>query len=57
MQGGVQTGQNVKLYSTKYPQYEKTNFFLQTVAHSGDTFGSDWFTELELVKTGLGFGK
>lgn len=57
MQGGVQTGQNVKLYSTKYPQYEKTNFFLQTVAHSGDTCGSDWFTELELVKTGLGFGK
>lgn len=56
MTQGMQTGQNIKLYSAKYPQYTDTNFFLQTLAYSGDTFGSDWFTELELVKTGLGFG-
>ncbi len=56
MRHGLQTGQNIKLYSAKYPQYQDTNFFLQTLAYSGDTFGSDWFTELELVKTGLGFG-
>lgn len=56
MEQGIQTGQNVKLKSAKYPQYDTTNFFLQTLAYSGDTFGSDWYTELELVKTGLGFG-
>lgn len=56
MTQGIQTGQNIKLFSAKYPQYKDTNFFLQTLAFSGDTYGSDWFTELELVKIGLGFG-
>ncbi len=55
MRHGCQTGQPVKLYSEKYPKFNSVNFYLQTLAHSGDTFGSDWFTELELVKVGLGY--
>lgn len=57
MRHGCQTGQPVKLTSLKYPKFNSVKFYLQTLAHSGDTFGSDWFTELELVKVGLGYMK
>jgi len=57
MRHGLITGQNMKLNSLKYSKYNSTNFYLQTLAYSGDTYGSDWFTELELVKIGLGFRK
>ncbi|MCM1223659.1 MAG: hypothetical protein NC548_55340 [Lachnospiraceae bacterium] len=57
MRHGCQTAQPVKLYSKKYPKFESTDFYIQTIAHSGDTFGSDWFTELELVKVGLRYYK
>lgn len=54
---GAQNGMNVKLNSAKYPVLNTQQYYLQTVAHSGDTFGADWYTTLELVKIGLGFRK
>lgn len=54
---GARSGMTVKLNSSKYPVLNTQKYYLQTVSHSGDTFGADWYTTLELVKLGLGFRK
>lgn len=54
---GARTGTQVKLNCIKYPILNTQNYYLQTVSHSGDTFGADWYTTLDLVKVGLGFMK
>jgi hypothetical protein len=53
----VRSGQQVKLNSTKYPELNTINFWLDSFAHAGDTYGSDWFTEIQLIKDGLGYYK
>lgn len=53
----ARSGQQVKLTSAKYPDLNSINFWLNSFAHAGDTFGGDWFTELELTKDGLGYYK
>lgn len=53
----VRSGQQVKLNSTKYPELNTINFWLDSFAHAGDTYGSDWFTEIQLTKDGLGYYK
>ena len=57
MNVGARSGMRVKMNSLKYPDLNTQEYYLQTVAHSGDTFGADWYTTLELVKLGLGFRK
>jgi hypothetical protein len=57
MNVGARTGMQVKLNSIRYPILNAQNYYLQTISHSGDTFGADWYTTLELVKLGLGFRK
>lgn len=49
------SGQSAKVDSLKYPQLKSYDFFISTLSHSGDTRGSDWYTRLNLTKTGLGF--
>lgn len=53
----VRSGQQVKLSSTKYPELNSIDFWLDSFAHAGDTYGGDWFTEITLVKNGLGYYK
>lgn len=53
----TRSGQQVKLNSTRYPELNTIKFWLNTFAHAGNTYGSDWFTELELTKDGLGYYK
>ena len=53
----TRSGQQVKLNSTKYPSLNTYKFWLSSFAHAGDTYGNDWFTELELTKDGLGYYK
>ncbi|MBR2771607.1 MAG: hypothetical protein IKD78_06295 [Bacteroidales bacterium] len=55
MTAGVRSGQPVSVTSKKYPQLNSIKFFLSRIAHVGDTRGADWYTELELVKEGLGW--
>lgn len=57
LNAGPRLGQTIRLRSEKYPQFESYNLYLQTKAHSIDTFGADWYTTYELVRTGLGFAK
>ena len=57
LNAGPRLGQTVKLRSEKYPQFKDYNLYLQTRAHSLDTFGADWYTTYELVRSGLGFAK
>ncbi len=57
LNAGPRLGQTIRLRSAKYPQFESYNMYLQTKAHSIDTFGADWYTTYELVRTGLGFAK
>ena len=57
LNAGPRLGQTIKLQSAKYPQFESYNLFLQTKAHSIDTFGADWYTTYELLRSGLGFAK
>lgn len=49
------SGQSVKVDSFKYPQLKSYDFFISTLSHNGDTRGRDWYTRLNLTKTGLGF--
>lgn len=55
MMPNAKSGQRVIVRSTKYPELNSVKFFLSQMSHAGDTKGSDWFTELELVKEGLGW--
>ena len=57
LNAGPRLGQTIRLDSAKYPQFKSYNMYLQTKAHSIDTFGADWYTTYELVRTGLGFAK
>ena len=49
------SGQKVELNSAKYPELKKADLYLSMLSHAGDTFGTDWFTELDLTKNGLGY--
>lgn len=53
----VRSGQQVKLTSKKYPDLNSIDFWLDSFSHAGDTYGSDWFTEITLIKNGLGYYK
>ena len=57
LNAGPRLGQSITLDSIKYPQFKEYSLYLQTKAHSLDTFGSDWYTTYELVRSGLGFAK
>lgn len=57
LNAGPRLGQTIRLQSEKYPQFDSYDMYLQTRSHSLDTFGADWFTTYELVRTGLGFAK
>lgn len=57
LNAGPRLGQAIKLRSAKYPQFEKYTMYLQKKSHSLDTFGADWYTTYELIRTGLGFAK
>lgn len=51
----VTSGQKVELNSAKYPELKKADLYLSVLSHAGDTYGTDWFTELDLTKNGLGY--
>lgn len=53
----AKSGQSVEVNSIRYDQLNTTKFYLDTLSHAGDTYGSDWFTELNLTKDGLGYYK
>lgn len=53
----TRSGQVVELHSIRYPDLDNVKFWLSSFAHAGNTFGNDWFTELELIKDGLGYYK
>lgn len=55
LNSSILTGQNVKVDSLKYPQLESYEFFVSTMSQNADTRGADWFTRLNLTKTGLGY--
>lgn len=57
LNAGPRLGQTIKLDSVKYPEFKTYELYLQTKSHSLDTFGADWYTTYELVRTGLGFAK
>lgn len=57
MNPAARSGQKVKINSAKYPDLNSIGFYLDRISHAGDTFGSDWFTELSLTKSGLGYYK
>jgi hypothetical protein len=53
----AQSGQSVEVTSLRYPELNSVKFYLDTLSHAGDTYGTDWFTELNLTKDGLGYYK
>lgn len=53
----AQSGQSVQVKSLRYPELDSIKFYLDTLSHAGDTYGNDWFTELNLTKDGLGYYK
>lgn len=57
LNAGPRLGQTITLDSAKYPEFKKYSMYLQTKSHSIDTFGADWYTTYELVRSGLGFAK
>ena len=57
LNAGPKLGQKIKVNSKKFPEFKDYEMYLQTQSHSIDTFGADWFTTYELVRTGLGFAK
>ena len=57
LNSSIVSGQIVKVDSLKYTQLKSYEFFVSTLSHSADTRGNDWYTRLNLTKTGLGFYK
>ena len=57
MASWAKSGQSVEVNSIRYPELNSIKFYLDTLSHAGDTYGSDWFTELNLTKDGLGYYK
>ena len=53
----ARSGQQVQITSIRYPELNSIKFYLDVLNHAGDTYGSDWFTELNLTKDGLGYYK
>lgn len=53
----ARSGQQVEVHSLKYPDLNSIKFYLDVLSHAGDTYGSDWFTELNLTKDGMGYYK
>lgn len=49
------SGQRVKVNSSRYPQLQSYNFFVMMISNAGATKGSEWVTNLNLVKEGMGF--
>ena len=52
MNPSLTTGSPVKLSSIKFPQLGDNSYFVQTIAHRGDTKGNDWVSNVYLIRQG-----
>jgi hypothetical protein len=53
----LQTGQKIKIESQKFTTLNGgDNYILQTLSHSGDTKGKEWYSHLKLIKQNI-YGK
>lgn len=53
MNPSVQTGQQVSMETLKFPELNREGYVIQTISHTGDTWGNDWATHLVLQRKGL----
>jgi hypothetical protein len=48
------SGQALKCSSLRFPELKDGAFTIQTISNSGDTYGSNWFTEIKATRENLG---
>ncbi len=53
MCANLQSGTMVKINSLKFPTLGDNSYFVQTIAHRGDTKGNDWVSHVYLIREGF----